>query len=88
MSVFWFELTSEIVPNHVISAVEDVPEAVRGRALVVKRLAMLPVECVVRGGISPSTASPIRTGTMWLSLGITGRSASRTAPTMRLPSPG
>ena len=54
MSVFWFELTSEIVPNHVISAVEDVPEAVRGRALVVKRLAMLPVECVVRGYLSGS----------------------------------
>jgi phosphoribosylaminoimidazole-succinocarboxamide synthase len=44
MSVFWFGLTSEIVPNHLISATEGVPDEVRGRALVVQRLAMLPVE--------------------------------------------
>ena len=54
MSVFWFALTSEIVPNHLISATEGVPEEVRGRALVVARLAMLPVECVVRGYLSGS----------------------------------
>jgi phosphoribosylaminoimidazole-succinocarboxamide synthase len=54
MSVFWFELTREIVPNHVISFVADVPASVRGRALVVERLAMLPVECVVRGYLSGS----------------------------------
>jgi phosphoribosylaminoimidazole-succinocarboxamide synthase len=54
MSVYWFELTREIVPNHVISAVDGVPEPVRGRALVVQRLAMLPIECVVRGYLSGS----------------------------------
>ena len=54
MSVFWFALTEEIVPNHLISAIEGVPEAVRGRAMVVQRLAMLPVECVVRGYLSGS----------------------------------
>ena len=54
MSVYWFELTREIVPNHVISALEGVPEPVRGRALVVRRLAMLPIECVVRGYITGS----------------------------------
>jgi phosphoribosylaminoimidazole-succinocarboxamide synthase len=54
MSVFWFELTSEIVPNHLISATEGVPDPVRGRALVVHRLEMLPVECVVRGYLSGS----------------------------------
>jgi phosphoribosylaminoimidazole-succinocarboxamide synthase len=54
MSVFWFELTRGIVPNHLISATEGVPEQVRGRALVVARLAMLPVECVVRGYLSGS----------------------------------
>jgi phosphoribosylaminoimidazole-succinocarboxamide synthase len=54
MSVFWFALTSEIVPNHLFSATEGVPEEVRGRALVVQRLAMLPVECVVRGYLSGS----------------------------------
>jgi phosphoribosylaminoimidazole-succinocarboxamide synthase len=54
MSVFWFALTSEIVPNHLISATDGVPEQVRGRALVVQRLAMLPIECVVRGYLSGS----------------------------------
>jgi phosphoribosylaminoimidazole-succinocarboxamide synthase len=54
MSVYWFDLTREIVPNHVISALEGVPEPVRGRALVVQRLAMLPIECVVRGYITGS----------------------------------
>ena len=52
MSVFWFETTSEIVPNHFIS--EDVPDEVAGRALRVKRLEMYPVECVVRGYITGS----------------------------------
>jgi len=54
MSVFWFELTSGIVPNHLISATDGVPDPVRGRALVVHRLEMLPVECVVRGYLSGS----------------------------------
>jgi phosphoribosylaminoimidazole-succinocarboxamide synthase len=54
ISVFWFGLTSEIVPNHLVSANEDVPAAVRGRALVVRKLEMLPIECVVRGYLSGS----------------------------------
>jgi phosphoribosylaminoimidazole-succinocarboxamide synthase len=54
LSVFWFERTGGIVPNHLISATEDVPEEVRGRALVVKKLRMLPVECIVRGYITGS----------------------------------
>jgi len=54
MSVFWFALTSEIVPNHLISVTDGVPQEVRGRAMVVQRLAMLPVECVVRGYLSGS----------------------------------
>jgi phosphoribosylaminoimidazole-succinocarboxamide synthase len=52
MSVFWFETTGHICPNHMIS--EDVPEEVEGRALRVKRLDMYPVECVVRGYLSGS----------------------------------
>ncbi len=52
MSVFWFGLTEDIVPNHFIS--EDVPEEVAGRAMRVKRLEMYPVECVVRGYLSGS----------------------------------
>ena len=53
MSTFWFGQTSGIVPNHLIS-VEDVPESVRGRAMLVRRLEMYPVECVVRGYLSGS----------------------------------
>ncbi|HEY1778760.1 MAG TPA: phosphoribosylaminoimidazolesuccinocarboxamide synthase [Solirubrobacteraceae bacterium] len=54
MSVFWFGLTGEIVPNHLISATEGIPEEARGRAMVVQRLEMLPIECVVRGYLSGS----------------------------------
>jgi phosphoribosylaminoimidazole-succinocarboxamide synthase len=54
LSVFWFERTRDIVANHLISATEGVPEEARGRALVVKKLAMLPVECVARGYITGS----------------------------------
>jgi phosphoribosylaminoimidazole-succinocarboxamide synthase len=52
MSVFWFGLTEDIVPNHFIS--EDVPEEVAERAMRVKRLEMYPVECVVRGYLTGS----------------------------------
>jgi phosphoribosylaminoimidazole-succinocarboxamide synthase len=54
LSVFWFERTRDIVANHLISATDGVPDEVRGRALVVKKLQMLPVECVVRGYITGS----------------------------------
>ena len=54
LSVFWFERTDEIVANHLISATAGVPEEARGRALVVRKLEMLPVECVVRGYITGS----------------------------------
>ncbi|MBI4897081.1 MAG: phosphoribosylaminoimidazolesuccinocarboxamide synthase [Actinobacteria bacterium] len=54
LSVFWFEQTSEIVPNHLISFAEDVPDEMRGRGLKVKRLKMLPIECVVRGYLAGS----------------------------------
>jgi phosphoribosylaminoimidazole-succinocarboxamide synthase len=54
LSVFWFEKTEHIVANHLVSATEGVPEEARGRALAVKRLQMLPVECVVRGYITGS----------------------------------
>jgi phosphoribosylaminoimidazole-succinocarboxamide synthase len=54
LSVVWFDLTREIVPNHLLSATDGVPAELRGRALRVKRLQMLPVECVVRGYITGS----------------------------------
>jgi phosphoribosylaminoimidazole-succinocarboxamide synthase len=52
MSVFWFETTGHICPNHYIS--QDVPEEAAGRALRVTRLEMYPVECVARGYLSGS----------------------------------
>jgi phosphoribosylaminoimidazole-succinocarboxamide synthase len=54
LSTFWFERTSEILPNHLLSVTDGVPEEARGRGMVVKKLKMLPVECVVRGYITGS----------------------------------
>ena len=54
LSAFWFARTAHIVPNHLLSATDGVPEEGRGRALVVRRLEMLPVECIVRGYITGS----------------------------------
>jgi len=52
MSVFWFETTGDICPNHLIN--DDVPADARGRGLRVLKLEMYPVECVVRGYITGS----------------------------------
>ena len=60
LSLHWFALTDDIVRNHVISAqVNEFPEGARdpglaGRALLVRRLEMLPLECVVRGYLAGS----------------------------------
>jgi phosphoribosylaminoimidazole-succinocarboxamide synthase len=54
LSTFWFERTTGIIRNHLISVSDGVPEEVRGRAMVVRKLEMLPVECVVRGYLSGS----------------------------------
>jgi phosphoribosylaminoimidazole-succinocarboxamide synthase len=54
LSAFWFAKTGHIVANHYVSATEGVPDEVRGRAMVVQKLEMLPVECVVRGYITGS----------------------------------
>src|SRR5262249_25131190 len=54
LSSFWFDRTGHIVANHMVSATDGVPDSERGRALVVRRLQMLPVECVVRGYITGS----------------------------------
>jgi phosphoribosylaminoimidazole-succinocarboxamide synthase len=53
-SVFWFGELDGLIANHLISPVEDVPPALRGRALKVRRLEMLPIECVVRGYLAGS----------------------------------
>ena len=47
MSLWWFEQLADLVPHHVLST--DVPDAVRGRAVICERLDMFPVECVARG---------------------------------------
>src|SRR3954464_11005086 len=52
MSLWWFDQLAGLVPNHVVST--DVPDAVRGRAVVCERLAMYPVECVARGYLTGS----------------------------------
>src|ERR687885_752966 len=54
ISAFWFERTEHIVPNHLVSYTDGVPDEVRGRAMLVDRLEMFPVECVVRGYITGS----------------------------------
>ena len=54
LSTFWFERTSGIVANHLVSVTDGVPVEARGRAMVVRRLSMLPVECVARGYITGS----------------------------------
>jgi phosphoribosylaminoimidazole-succinocarboxamide synthase len=52
MSLWWFDQLADLAPNHVVST--DVPEAVRGRAVVCERLEMFPVECVARGYLTGS----------------------------------
>jgi len=63
-SVFWFNQTKHLVPNHLIEAIDDVrhldnyilednrfpyPPYLTGRSMVVKKVKRIPVECVVRG---------------------------------------
>ena len=52
MSLWWFGRLERLVPHHVLST--EVPEGVRGRAVVCERLAMFPVECVARGYLTGS----------------------------------
>jgi phosphoribosylaminoimidazole-succinocarboxamide synthase len=48
LSLWWFDRLGDIVPNHVISAI-DVPREWAGRAIRCQRLEMVPVECIARG---------------------------------------
>lgn len=60
MSKFWFEMTEDILPNHMITTdVKEMPEFFQkpefdGNSMMVKKLTMLPVECIVRGYITGS----------------------------------
>lgn len=52
LSLFWFDLLEDIVPNHIIST--DVPEIVEDRAIIVQPLEMFAIECVARGYLTGS----------------------------------
>jgi phosphoribosylaminoimidazole-succinocarboxamide synthase len=60
LSLFWFELLRDVIPNHVLSATEfPAPfdayrEDLAGRSMLVRKTAPLPIECVVRGYVSGS----------------------------------
>lgn len=71
ISAFWFDYVKDVIPNHVISTnFEDFPEEFRkpefeGRSMWVKKLKMLPIECIVRGYITGSGwADYKKTGTV------------------------
>ena len=89
MSRFWFHLTEDIVPNHMLSTdTADMPEFFRqerfeGRVMLCRKLTMLPVECIIRGYI---------TGSGWSSYRNTGKVCGITLPeglqeSERLPEP-
>jgi phosphoribosylaminoimidazole-succinocarboxamide synthase len=60
LSLFWFDLLRDVVPNHVLSATEfpaafdAYREDLEGRSMVVRKTQPLPIECVVRGYVSGS----------------------------------
>ena len=60
MSKFWFDMTEDIIPNHMISVdVKDMPEFFQqekfdGNSMMCRKLEMLPIECIVRGYITGS----------------------------------
>ncbi len=70
LSLFWFNLLRDIIPNHVLSATDFPPPFDRftnelaGRAMVARKTQPLPVECVVRGYLS---------GSGWKDYRVTGR---------------
>ena len=68
LSLFWFEYTKDIVPNHFITVnVDEFPEELlnhkeilRGRSMLVKKTSLIPIECVVRGYLSGSGLNEYR----------------------------
>ena len=63
MSLWWFEQLADLVPHHVVST--EVPAEVAGRAVLVERLKMLPVECVARAYLTGGGLGEYRsTGTV------------------------
>ena len=70
MSVFWFALTRNIVPNHLISFAMDtdtidIPENVKRRSMIVRKADRIDIECVARGYITGSALQEYKdTGTI------------------------
>ncbi len=61
LSAWWFDQLSDVAANHLVSATSPpVPQEVAGRAMLVRRLQMVPVECVVRGYVAGSAVGPGR----------------------------
>lgn len=67
LSVWWFGKLADLVPNHVVSVdVDDYPapfrgrDELRGRSVLVRRLSMVPVECVARAYLSGSGTKQYR----------------------------
>lgn len=62
ISAFWFDFTKDIIPNHVITTdpaeypmgLSAYAEELKGRSMLVKKVQMLPVECIVRGYLEGS----------------------------------
>jgi phosphoribosylaminoimidazole-succinocarboxamide synthase len=80
LSAFWFDLTKKLIPNHLVESLEDVkrlddfisprkrfkyPNCLAGRSMLVKKMARINVECVVRGYLAGSAWEEYRrTGTV------------------------
>jgi phosphoribosylaminoimidazole-succinocarboxamide synthase len=89
LSLFWFNLLKDVIPNHVLSATdfpapfEAFKDDLAGRSMVVRKTRPLPIECVVRGYVS---------GSGWKDYRVTGKICGITLPTGlqesdRLPEP-
>lgn len=73
IAAFWFEYTKEVIPNHVISTdpaeypqgLSEYAEELKGRSMLVKKIDMLPAECIVRGYLEGSALKEYqKTGTV------------------------
>ncbi len=65
LSLWWFDLLDDLVPHHLVTAEtgpDGVPQAVAGRAMVCRRMTMIPVECVARGYLAGSGLVEYRAG--------------------------
>jgi phosphoribosylaminoimidazole-succinocarboxamide synthase len=77
LSLFWFDLLRDVIPNHVLSATDfpapfdQYQDELAGRSMVVRKTQPLPIECVVRGYVS---------GSAWKDYRTTGKTCGITLP--------